>query len=565
MRQTIPFLLLCQIVDVNLVPLICSDRFVENSLRVSCCAATTDRLTKRSHRCHSLLNMPGGYDMKCDISLKTCNIIALTLLVMPSCLPRRYGDKQRGTKVTQFESSDIVSGKPLPENLVKKMFSLRHGKNITFKVIPRLPDRKSAKWEELILDEKVNSTNWQIVFDELSEPQFETLKSAYGGRSEVKYSPGNSYEIQDFLPPIFQALNGLRYRGLDVVSEGTLRAYLQGRESLMKSEPSENFNELMIRGGSNCWGFAYEVARDDKVAYETFLVNGFNLHNVFEEERNARKIFSRTYRDLAKMTREQRNQDLKPGDILFVNQNVTFDNSEQKGPLLHAAVYVDDDLYFEKTGVSNGFLYRFVTFDQISATYGRVNDFQPFDNSFFTFFRVWGEQKPPLPKIGELVGKEPASDMKTLPLDEIEKEKLIRHWLETGFGGPSEGGYSLVSRHGLQFDANTGRASFLPSAFFTPAADKLKLLPSGKLQILKDTFLKTIAIEAKDLQDHEKCFFRKGIELPAQWAWIPEKPEEGAGHALFQFDLMSKEFRSFGDCTLFRGVFPLADVKLISE
>jgi hypothetical protein len=111
---------------------------------------------------------------------------------------------------------------------------------------------------------------------------------------------------------------------------------------------------------TNCWGFAYSVlssvqrkepfvhvlsAGDAQVAYDVFTDDRvFSLIQSVENEQSA-LLKNQTYR----------NENLKQGDVvLFWHQN----KAEQSVFLDHVAIFIDDDLYYERAGAGDHVPFR---------------------------------------------------------------------------------------------------------------------------------------------------------------------------------------------------------------
>ncbi len=247
----------------------------------------------------------------------------------------------------------------------------------------------------------------KIVFTGLKENEFQLLKNLYSsGKSKTEWdSKKEAYELKDFLIPQMQALIGNRFE-----SEGDVH--------------------------SNCWGTAYEIARGAQSDFTFFYAEPNQVLKVFEnssysfplplstklqnsvakQEMQFQKIKAFREKNIAKYIEAyesgttsliknlsfpksakentlhsklsefniSENANLRFGDMLIITQEgdfQTFKNekgietvSKKLAPrtLVHAAIFVDQNLYFEKTAYNDDAPYRLVRWSEIYATYGNL-------------------------------------------------------------------------------------------------------------------------------------------------------------------------------------------------
>lgn len=188
----------------------------------------------------------------------------------------------------------------------------------------------------------------QIVFDPMSQAEFNSLKQIYSSfslvKNNVQFVPGASYTLADFMPPIVRALLGWHFT--EEVSEILL----------------DKRQKILANSVVNCWGAAFEVLREARLPEGVF--SAFYAHDDVMQKflRDARysqvvKFYSKNSSDYA--TAQLRNAGLKPGDLLLVGDTW----------LYHVAIYIDDDLFFEKSGSGSRTMFRFVTYDILSRTW----------------------------------------------------------------------------------------------------------------------------------------------------------------------------------------------------
>jgi len=196
---------------------------------------------------------------------------------------------------------------------------------------------------------------YDVEFPNLSESEFRRLQDIYGGWSQSRhletFQPGKVWTLSDFLPPAMAAKLGNVFQG-----EETQRQLprIFGANADGKRIPTP------VQLISNCWGTAYEVLRGSQTFSDELIL-------FYAPQRQARAVFfdpqwSEELRRISKMVPSDpsvRNSGLKPGDVLVIGD----------AWLQHVAIFVDDDLYFEKSGTGNTALYRLNTWETIVATW----------------------------------------------------------------------------------------------------------------------------------------------------------------------------------------------------
>lgn len=199
----------------------------------------------------------------------------------------------------------------------------------------------------------------------LTRDQYESVRAAYKSVAPVEYDPARSYLLTDFLAPVIQALEGLRF-----VKQSEKHAALSRIPAGLALDPT-------VRVASNCWTTAYEVARNPTDRVELFYVEGVDIERVLRDDifgSDVKTLEGAALIDPAAAGAAERNSGLEPGDMLLLYV------SPYPGvwELAHAATFIDDDLYFEKTGPKSPYAYRLVSYrDLVSAMpiYGRDNGF----------------------------------------------------------------------------------------------------------------------------------------------------------------------------------------------
>jgi hypothetical protein len=187
-----------------------------------------------------------------------------------------------------------------------------------------------------------------IEFAPMARAEFDSLKATYAGFSLVKsstpYEPGQAYSLVDFLPPIMQSMLGLKFQ------EETTSIPLPRRETALASTVA------------NCWGTVYEVLREAQLPIGAFSV--FYAHDDVMQEFLRDQSYSSVVKPYSKSLAAYenlsiRNRGLKPGDVLIVGGEW----------LYHVAIFLDNDLFFEKSGSGSNTLFRLVTYDLLARTW----------------------------------------------------------------------------------------------------------------------------------------------------------------------------------------------------
>jgi hypothetical protein len=224
-----------------------------------------------------------------------------------------------------------------------------------------------APWETL-----------RVRFPKLTDAQFETLNQIYGSFSKAKskvkkpseQQAGFVYQLTDFLPPIIQATNE---HGFGVEKPNT---------------PGE------VR--TNCWTTSLSIQRQAENASRPF-VSYYDAEEMALVQDNAHSTLLRAgstselyATPLSASTASFRRNDLKPGDTILLGEK-----DGNKLWVAHVATFIDDDVFFEKTGVYNRHLYRLISWADI---------FPSVPVSQYQFRRFAGK---PLPDVKKTIASAP--------------------------------------------------------------------------------------------------------------------------------------------------------------
>ena len=200
-----------------------------------------------------------------------------------------------------------------------------------------------------------DSDFYDVEFPMLNENEFRRLQNIYGGwsrtRNQETFQSGKVWNLSEFLPPAMAAKLGNVFQGEETLE---MLPHIFGTKADGKRIATP------VQLISNCWGTAYEVMRGAQTHSDELIL-------FYAPQRLARAVFfdpqwSEEIRPISKTVSTDpslRNAGLMPGDVLVIGNTW----------LQHVAIFVDDDLYFEKSGTGNSALYRLNTLDTIVATW----------------------------------------------------------------------------------------------------------------------------------------------------------------------------------------------------
>jgi hypothetical protein len=204
-------------------------------------------------------------------------------------------------------------------------------------------------------------------FGALDKSTFLALQNAYCDwsetKSQVKWREGRRYTLLDFLPPLLQASSGLYFRSSRTKQPG-LPSFIGG-----SNDEVERRTEQEVLLACNCWGFAWEVlfqadnadvrqmtisTADPTSAWRAFTGPGFDL---IQSSRTQPKLLT------DKMVR---NRKLRGGDALLLWHEIP----GQDGLYLdHVAIFLDKDVYYEKSGSGDRVPFRITTWEGLTTNW----------------------------------------------------------------------------------------------------------------------------------------------------------------------------------------------------
>ena len=254
-------------------------------------------------------------------------------------------------------------------------------------------------------------TTADVDFGKLSHQQFLSLKTEFGGLSEVAFNPGREYEAADFLPPVLQALLN---QDLEIPEPVTLP------ESADYAWPPRG-DDVPVDLTANCHGTSWTAVRSFQGNNETaeiFLGEAVTMDDALNSE---------AFTPVGELGKSQA-EGLKPGDVVAFREKSDWARMTM---LLHTATYVGGGLFFEKPDTerpTEDSPYRLATWDMIMTP---VDDYAK---------GSWEAQAYRPMKPLESAGKEFRSDM----LDEWQKthgslDKPVLTVIEPSMGGGTSG------------------------------------------------------------------------------------------------------------------------------
>ncbi len=254
-------------------------------------------------------------------SILTSGFFGFVLCIAVSCL------KKTESEVREFKSFD--AGTAQQEVLSEFKISKLDTSGIKYKVI-RKNNVENLGQSSYLLDVKIAQT--------ITQGQFESIKKIYGGKSLISFNGNESktdWNLIDFLPGSIQAVNGHHFKTHEIVAPAAF--------------PADFFKLLRMDSkvdvSMNCHATAYEVARSfltsqgSSAPFTLFFLGDVSSFDFFANRSDLSADVVPSL-DLTPFEAAQmRNNGRIIGDVLQFTDPT----------LLHSAVWIDDDLYFEKT------------------------------------------------------------------------------------------------------------------------------------------------------------------------------------------------------------------------
>jgi len=278
----------------------------------------------------------------------------------------------------------------------------------------------------------------EIRFAPMTKDQFDGLTKAYGGSGFVPYSPKARYELSDFLPPVVQALIGFRFP--PVIEEGY---------PALKRQAEEYNLDSTICLQANCYSTVWELVRakpfktpKDKGVFCLFWEGEYVFNETICKPEYGKVISP---------------DSLQAGDVVLFFDRI---NDEYRS-LMHAAMFVDKGLYFEKTDSDGDVAWRLVYFSDMESKLRQLTQSGKLEIEFRRFNGTFPH---------------PAKAFSVIPGDkDIPKKywgKLIMAD-QPGLGGRSRPAPYRVEDVEIVIDPQLGRGIISPKSPFRPLFKEL--------------------------------------------------------------------------------------------
>ena len=270
-------------------------------------------------------------------SILTSGFFGFVLCIAVSCL------KKTKSEVREFKSFDAGTAQQevLSDFKISKLESL----GIKYKVI-RKNNVENLGQSSYLLDVKIDQV--------LSQTQFDSIKKIYGGKTLVLYSGKESksdWNLVDFLPGSIQAVNGHHFKTHEIVPPAAF--------------PADFFKQLRMDSkvdvSMNCHATAYEVARTfltsqgSNTPFTLFFLGDVSSFDFFANRSDLSADVIPSLDLTPFEATQERNKGRIIGDVLQFTDPT----------LLHSAVWIDDDLYFEKTDTDANAPFRLTTYSDM--------------------------------------------------------------------------------------------------------------------------------------------------------------------------------------------------------
>lgn len=294
----------------------------------------------------------------------------------------------------------------------------------------------------------------RIEFPQLTKNQYDLLMERYRGQGLVPFDKNRSYELVDFLPPKLQALVN---RGIQTSSEPEPRIPLAWH-SPTSIQWGEDKLPLNVGIDSNCWSMTYEVVRDLGTPIQdlTGMISYFGVAD-FEEVAWNQKKHQELVEELPRTLwtgapSGMRVEKRRLGDVLQIRTNSFYEG------VVHTAVYIDVDLYFEKTNAGKSEPMRLATFSSVVAPYiSASGESLPVESMQFVRYK---ENSLPPPTV--FAGKDHFIRPAPLPPLPSQIADEIVFALDLGGGGAlSQLTVRRIKKYKVVQDSETRRAKYL--------------------------------------------------------------------------------------------------------
>lgn len=264
-----------------------------------------------------------------------CGVAALALT---SCTLMSNKEK---SKLKEFWRQQEDAACAVPN---RTKFDLQRSGNIEYKVCEkRFTNEPNSQF----------TVHYDIFFPNVTQENYSKLAKAYGDARG--YDPSRKrYSLTEFLPPSIEVLNGMSFR----IQRPSVPPEVEfGLRSL---HPKGAWTEVFVQ--TNCWSTVYSILSARNSRYPMFFAESEQLKGVFDNPAyfDRLPIPSEAVSSFDENRQIEQAKQLLPMDVLLITV---------AGTIKHAALYVDKNLYFEKTGTGGNFAYRLIPFSVIQEMY----------------------------------------------------------------------------------------------------------------------------------------------------------------------------------------------------
>jgi hypothetical protein len=267
--------------------------------------------------------------------------VCLFGFVLSACVQRNF-EKSKVNEFANFE--DNVEWSKIPN------FALARAPHVEVEAF--VGKVKDSKAKQEIVDNDLLKINLKNIDAE----KFTLLKKTYGGEAEFNENL-STYPLETFLPKSFSALMNKRFKPQRLKIPENTYSFLTSKI------PTFAAREVFVQ--SNCWSTVYSLWTQPKNEYPFFFADEQDIQKaIFDNKVSLDPKNEGVESYFFQAQTFEPNKNLEPMDAVFISLF-----SGGKHSLVHAAIFIDDNIYFEKTGTDEEFAYRFVTFDNIKSKY----------------------------------------------------------------------------------------------------------------------------------------------------------------------------------------------------
>lgn len=313
---------------------------------------------------------------------------------------------------------------PLIDSTLSRLLNRPVAYKIFENALPEMQNR-SAESKEMI----------QVPLGKLSQEEFNKLQAYFPFQSQVKWDRNRQYDLVDFLSPVMQALSG-KY----------LRENYDSHLPWMTEEDTEMRTET-VNQASNCYTTTWEILRNLALPTNQQVFHGF-----WWNDRMTMDLLTKA--NISQVVTEQQ---AIPGDVVvfFAEADVGAGTFQL---LLHTAIRITDDLYFEKPDTMPEYGWRLIRKKTMHNFIAQSTKYLVEDDRYQVHAvhrRFTGNHLLPNPLTFSIEHEgQRATDRRGNP---------VLMTTETGFGGGDRGSYYSIVPFQIRLDQNS-RGTFAPNS-----------------------------------------------------------------------------------------------------